>query len=280
MSEWETCTLCSGLIFAAFSIYMIIDYFFIGDFRTNEPLVDLILIFSVGIFSVFIINNYNYFSERERIRELEIFQEFDWISHPNDLNAMSGYEFEDFLSHLFESLGYDVRLTPTSYDQGADLILNKEDQIIAVQAKRYTKPVGNRAVQEIVAAIPFYGATEGWVVTTSSFTNSAINLARANNIRLLGWNELVALIKQIPRSEERSSDQKKNNFNTLSLKIANSPFITKNSDFFAVTLFALGPFIFIMMINNTITSLKIVIGFLFWGISWFALAKLFFLTSP
>jgi restriction system protein len=45
--------------------------------------------------------------------------------------------------------------------------------------------VGNKAVQEVVGAIPFYGGTEGCVVTNSTFTPAARALAQKNNIRLI-----------------------------------------------------------------------------------------------
>jgi restriction system protein len=44
--------------------------------------------------------------------------------------------------------------------------------------KRYTSSVGNSAVQEVVAAVLFYGTNEGCVITNSSFTPSARSLAQ------------------------------------------------------------------------------------------------------
>jgi restriction system protein len=55
-------------------------------------------------------------------------------------------------------------------------------------------------VQEIVGALRFYNADEGWVVTNSIFTPSARSLARANNIRLIDGHDLkdFAALKQKP----------------------------------------------------------------------------------
>ena len=47
-------------------------------------------------------------------------------------------------------------------DFGADL-----DNYIVVQAKRYSKKVGVKAVQEVVAAKAHYGCREGIVVTSN-----------------------------------------------------------------------------------------------------------------
>ena len=60
--------------------------------------------------------------------------------------------------------------------------------------------VSNKAVQEVVASIPYYGADRGLVVT-NSFTNSAIKLAEANDIDLIDRYKLERLIKEYPISE-------------------------------------------------------------------------------
>ena len=44
--------------------------------------------------------------------------------------------------------GWTVADTPASGDFGADLIAEKDGKRIAIQAKRYSKPVGNKAVNE------------------------------------------------------------------------------------------------------------------------------------
>ena len=55
-----------------------------------------------------------------------------------------------------------------------------------VQAKRHTKPVGIKAVQEVVAAKGMYRCTEAMVVTNSTFTQPAMELARTNPERFGG----------------------------------------------------------------------------------------------
>ena len=46
-------------------------------------------------------------------------------------------EFEEYLAGLFRKQGFKVELTPSTSDYGADLVLMKDGQRIAVQAKRY-----------------------------------------------------------------------------------------------------------------------------------------------
>lgn len=104
-----------------------------------------------------------------------------------NFDDLSGVEFETYLANfLKKKLGFeDVAGTPPTGDQGADLLATKDGRRIAIQAKRYRGVVGNGAVQEIVGALKFYGAHEGWVITSGTFTQSARALAQANGIRLV-----------------------------------------------------------------------------------------------
>lgn len=102
-----------------------------------------------------------------------------------DVDALSGVEFEVYLSKRMRSAGFDVVGTPTTGDQGADLVAKKDGRKFIIQAKRYQGPVGNKAVQEVISALSFYGGDEGWVVTNSTFTPSAVALAQKANIKLV-----------------------------------------------------------------------------------------------
>lgn len=110
------------------------------------------------------------------------------------VDAMNGYDFEKFLADVFQTAGYDVEETRLSGDQGADLFVSRFGKKIVIQAKNYSGTVGNAAVQEAVAAKSFYGCDEAMVVTNSTFTRSAIELAQATAVRLIGRRELQAYI--------------------------------------------------------------------------------------
>ena len=119
----------------------------------------------------------------------------------NDLldysNITNGYEFESFVANLYKTLGYNILdVTSKSGDQGADVIIEKDNIKYAIQVKYYTNPVGNKAIQEIVAAKSFYKTDKAMVVTNSTFTQQAITLAKANDVILIDGNELEKLINQ------------------------------------------------------------------------------------
>ena len=73
---------------------------------------------------------------------------------------------------------------------GADVIAYKDNVKYVIQVKFYNNPVGNKAVQEVVGAIGMYKADKGIVVTNSTFTSSAIELAQANNIELINGDKI------------------------------------------------------------------------------------------
>lgn len=143
-----------------------------------------------------IIQNYVEEKKYESFKEKMTSQSNNKSQYEFDINNMNGYDFEDFLSKLFNKLGYSVIQTPKSGDQGADLIIQKFEKTYVVQAKRYSTPVGNRAIQEVVASIKHYNADGGLVFTNSTFTRSAIELAKSNDVQLFDNEKLTNLIEE------------------------------------------------------------------------------------
>jgi HJR/Mrr/RecB family endonuclease len=112
-------------------------------------------------------------------------------------NLKTGYEFEEYLKAIFEKMGHIVEVTKKSNDQGGDLVLEKNGTRTVVQAKFYNTPVGNKAVQEVVAAKSYYKAHKGMIVTNNTYTKSAIDLAEANDITLVDGDELKRMRNDI-----------------------------------------------------------------------------------
>lgn len=101
------------------------------------------------------------------------------------VDALSGYEFEDFLGTLLTAIGFSVQVTKRSGDQGADLFAEKFGKKIVIQAKNYRDSVGNSAVQQVLAAKAFYSCDEAMVITNSRFTPSAKELASSTGVQLV-----------------------------------------------------------------------------------------------
>ena len=128
-------------------------------------------------------------NEREKAESLLYFQ-------ADNIDHLTGDDFEELLKNVFTVLRYDVQITKKTGDQGADLILSKDGRKISVQAKRYGKTVGNKAIQEVYSSIQFYETGEAWVITTSDFTKGAIELARKTGVKLYNRYKTINLIKK------------------------------------------------------------------------------------
>lgn len=108
-----------------------------------------------------------------------------------EIDVMDGRTFEHRLGVLFRALGYRVEQTRYRGDYGADLVVAKDGVRTVVQAKRWTKTVGIKAVQEAHASAAMYRCTRSMVVTNRYYSRSAKELARLNNVTLWDRDDLV-----------------------------------------------------------------------------------------
>ena len=149
--------------------------------------------------------------ERARQREAEKRRHIEAMLHPDrvrdEIHYMSGPEFEQFMADLLRQKGYQVQETPLSGDQGVDLVLPDLDgKRVVIQLKRWTGPVGNNAIQATFAGMAHYQADEGWIITTSTFTKSARELARSTSVRLIDRDELADWLEGLREEEEDTPD--------------------------------------------------------------------------
>lgn len=103
------------------------------------------------------------------------------------------FEYEHMCAAEFNKCGWKANATQGSSDQGVDVIARRGDEVLVAQCKRFSKPVGNKAVQEVVAGLKFYKANRGVVIAPNGFTNSAEKLAEANNTELIHHSEIKNL---------------------------------------------------------------------------------------
>lgn len=137
---------------------------------------------------------------QERTKDLNRFEQFlleNKLTKFSDIDNMTGYEFEDFVMDLFTKLRYRVEQKKRSHEQGLDLLLERHGEGIVCQVKRYKKNVGNKAVQQAIAAREFYSCQRALVVTNSHFTTPAKQLAKRCRVELWDRQILKEKIKTI-----------------------------------------------------------------------------------
>lgn len=113
-------------------------------------------------------------------------------------------EFEKHCGNLLIAVGFkDVHVTQASGDFGVDILANDGEASIAVQCKLYSDPVGVHAIQEAVSGKCYYKCDKSAVITNSTFTQQAIELANAtetilwDKTQVMKWElNLVKLIQK------------------------------------------------------------------------------------
>lgn len=121
------------------------------------------------------------------------------ISRARFDNKMTPAEFEHYCAAVLREAKWRARVTQASGDQGVDIVAEKGGARIVLQCKKYSKPAGNRAVQEIVAAIAHEEAQRGVVVATGGYTRAARILAASNKVLLLDPTDLPRIDRLLRR---------------------------------------------------------------------------------
>lgn len=114
------------------------------------------------------------------------------------LSKLSGYDFEVFVAHLLECMGYTARVTPRSSDGGVDVIAHRdklgfEPPILKVQCKRKTDQIPRYEVDQLLGTL---GEGEyGLFITLGSFSRQSIELERnRSKLRLIDGEQFVELL--------------------------------------------------------------------------------------
>ncbi len=123
----------------------------------------------------------------------------------SEVDLLTGKDFETYLATRFRALGYKVEQTKLVGDYGADLVLTREGYRTVVQAKRYNKNVGIKAVQEVLGAKAKYKAQNAIVVTNSGYTREAVELAQSAGVELWGRERLISELLRTPGAPAESA---------------------------------------------------------------------------
>jgi restriction system protein len=116
-----------------------------------------------------------------------------FISNPEVFDPrMDPVDYEQHCALRLKKAGWSTRVTPATGDQGADVIAHRGGRVLVLQCKLYGSPVGNDAVQQVIAARQYQSADLAGVVSNQQFTRSAKELAEVSGVRLLHHEQLAS----------------------------------------------------------------------------------------
>lgn len=116
----------------------------------------------------------------------------------NNINLLSGLDFEELCKTLLQRLGFQVETTKQSGDGGIDLIAYCNRPMLKgkhiVQCKRYAGGVGEPIVRDLYGVVMAERANKGILITTGYFTLSAAKFASDKNLELIDGEQLNELL--------------------------------------------------------------------------------------
>ena len=116
------------------------------------------------------------------------------LTTENLASVTTGQDYERFCANALRKAGWTASLTKGSGDQGADIIAEFGALRIVCQCKFFNSgPVGNKAVQEVVAGRLHEGAGGAVVISNAPFTPSAEALARTARVILIHHEDIPHL---------------------------------------------------------------------------------------
>ncbi len=116
-----------------------------------------------------------------------------------DINSLSGVEFERVCKKILENMGFGVETTKTTGDGGIDLIAYNHQPLLSgkyiIQCKRYTGSVGEPVIRDLYGVITSERANKGILMTSGVFTKQAQVFAQGKPIELIDGVKLRELLK-------------------------------------------------------------------------------------
>lgn len=147
-------------------------------------------------------------SEAEKVMELyrkhnaDIYLEEEMLQQTaaENINQLSGVEFERVCQQLVENMGFETETTKASGDGGIDLLAYNHQPLLSgkyiIQCKRYTGSVGEPIIRDLYGVVMSERANKGILMTTGHFTKSAIAFADGKPLELIDGGAMQNLFSQ------------------------------------------------------------------------------------
>ncbi|HEX8664311.1 MAG TPA: restriction endonuclease [Beijerinckiaceae bacterium] len=120
--------------------------------------------------------------------------------------SIDPFLFEKTVGAVFKDLGYETLVTARSGDGGIDVILNKGNENIGVQVKRYKNSIKVEQILSLIGALVDAGIPKGVFVTTSNFQRGVYSYAERHRIELLDAGRFYDALKLAQRPQYKSKE--------------------------------------------------------------------------
>ncbi len=108
-----------------------------------------------------------------------------------ELAKMDNLQFEHYMARLFALQGYEVRYTPVDNDCGADLIITRGNETVAVRCLLGEAILEKDIIEATLGAMRHYSVHKVMIVTNRMFSGEALRFARKKPIVLVDRAALI-----------------------------------------------------------------------------------------
>src|SRR5256712_2588152 len=116
------------------------------------------------------------------------------------LDALDGHEFENVVDRLLTKMGFAIHGRQPAADGGIDMVAVRDEPLTGgkyiIQCKRFSNTVGVSVVRDLYGVVHAEHANKGILITTSSFSPSAMEFAEGKPLELLDGTRLQVLLHQ------------------------------------------------------------------------------------
>jgi HJR/Mrr/RecB family endonuclease len=137
-----------------------------------------------------------------QLAELQVRKEPSRAARPAESSTtqQKGLQFEEVCLRLVREMGFDAQTTAITGDGGIDIVAVSTQPVIAgryiIQCKAWKQSIGEPMVRDLYGVVHSERANKGILITTSTFTKSALAFAKDKPLELIDGPQFYRLLQQ------------------------------------------------------------------------------------
>jgi HJR/Mrr/RecB family endonuclease len=120
-------------------------------------------------------------------------------------SSQKGLTFEHKCMQVIQSMGFSAHSTKIVADGGIDIVALSNQPLTrgkyVIQCKNWKKPVGEPIVRDLYGVVASDNAVKGILISSSRFTQSAVNFAKDKRLELIDGHQLDYLSSLVTEKE-------------------------------------------------------------------------------
>jgi restriction system protein len=163
-----------------FSVFMLPISFLFGFTDSKMLAFQIIFVVSAALFLFLVFYT---IKNLDRIRKSQKnVLDISSINTIEEIDHLSGEEFERFVQMMFKDWGFFVDPTQATHDQGGDLIVEKGRISYVVEVKKRSKTRINAEILNklVTYSLKYYKTNKAWLVTSNYLNSDATNYYKEN----------------------------------------------------------------------------------------------------